>query len=141
MKWPAPTRAAHEEFCNLEGWTEVRNARGKKGSHHKTYELVLPSGDILRTRISHPPDRTTYGEQLWSHILRDQLKVDEPDFWACVNDGTRPTRGAAPAPHEALPLELAHLLRSRLGLSEDEIAAISKDEAIARMQSYWESET
>ncbi len=137
MTWPAPTREAHEAFCKTEGWQLVRNARGKTGTHHVTYELQLHDGRILRTRISHPVNRDTYGPEIWSHILRDQLDVDQATFWACVQDGIRPDRGAPQPPPGALPVDLVHLLLTRVHLSEAEVAAMSKDQAIARMQQYW----
>src|SRR4051794_37351203 len=82
---PQPTRDHHDRFCRIEGWRQVRNARGGTGTHHVTYELDLPDGRILRTRISHPVDRSTYGPAIWNHVLRDQLQVDEATFWACVH--------------------------------------------------------
>ena len=137
MKCPQPTRQDHDKFCNVEGWTPVRDARGRTGTHHVTYELPLPDGRVLRTRISHPPDRTTYGSSLWSHILRDQLGVTEEAFWACVRDGIKPNRGLPEAPPGALPADLVHLLINRVGLAEPEVAAMSKAEAIARLSRYW----
>ena len=137
MTWPAPTRSDHEIFCVTEGWEPVRDSRGRTGTHHLTYELHLHDGRILRTRISHPPDRTTYGKSLWSHILRDQLDVTEAEFWACVQDKVIPDRGKPTVPPEALPADLVHLLITRVGLSEAEIAAMTKADAIARMQAYW----
>jgi hypothetical protein len=67
--------------------------------------------------------------------------VDQADFWACVQDGVSPDRGAPQPPTEALPAELVHLLLTRAHLSEGEIAAMSKDEAIARMQQFWTTGT
>jgi hypothetical protein len=137
VTWPAPTREAHEAFCKTEGWDPVRNARSQTGTHHVIYELHLHDGRILRTRISHPVNRETYGDSLWRHILRDQLHVDEDTFWACVQNGTRPDRGAPTPPREALPANLVHLLITQVRLSEAEVAAMNKEEAIARMQQYW----
>lgn len=137
MTLPAPTREAHDAFCRTEGWQPVPSGRGQTGTHHVIGELQLHDGRILRTRISHPVNRETYGERLWSHILRDQLDVDEATFWACVQDGTKPDRGAPEPPPEALPADLVHLLLTRVRLSEAEVAAMSKEEAIARMQRYW----
>ncbi|QUQ72150.1 cytotoxic translational repressor of toxin-antitoxin stability system [Kutzneria sp. CA-103260] len=115
----------------------MRDARGRTGTHHATYELDLLDGRILRTRISHPVDRTDYGPSIWKHVLRDQLDVDEPTFWSCVHDGIKPDRGA-PAPSKvALPADLVYLLISKVGLGESEVAAMSKTEAVARLQSYW----
>lgn len=137
MSWPQPTRKDHEQFCRVEEWKRVRDARGRAGTPHVTYELALPDGRVLRTRISHPVDRADYGRGLWSHILRDQLHIDEAVFWACVRDGVRPDRGRPAIPERALPAELVNLLITRVGLDESEVAAMSRDEAIARVQRYW----
>ena len=137
MSWPAPTRKDHEAFCVIEGWRRVRDARGRTGTHHVTYELALPDGRILRTRISHPVDRSGYGVSLWSHILRDQLRVTEAEFWAAVRENKKPDRGAPEPSAEALPADVVHLLISRVGLPEAEIAAMTKEQAIDRLQRYW----
>ena len=137
MTWPAPTRQDHEAFCKTEGWQPVRDARGRTGTHHVTYELHLHDGRILRTRISHPVNRDTYGPRIWAHILRDQLDVDDAAFWACVQDGIKPDRGVPEMPAGALPADLVHLLLTRVRLTEAGVAAMSKDQAIARMQQYW----
>ena len=137
VTWPAPTREAHDAFCRAEGWSLVRDAPGQSVAHHVTYEFQLYDGRILRTRVSHPVNRATYGERLWSHILRDQLDVDEAVFWACVRDGTKPDRGEPEPPPEALPADLVHMLITRVRLSEAEVAVMSKEEAIARIQQYW----
>lgn len=137
MTWPRPTREHHDRFCRTEGWHRVRNARGGTGTHHLTYELDLPDGRILRTRVSWPVDRTDYGRGMWTHVLRDQLDVDEATFWACARDGVLPDRGAPTPPSEALPADLVYLLISKLGLDETEIVGMSKEEAIDRLQRHW----
>lgn len=137
MTWPAPTRSDHEAFCATEGWEQVRDAQGRTGTHHLTYELRLHDGRILRTRISHPPDRSTYGKSIWAHILRDQLDISEAEFWACVQDKVKPDRGEPRVPAEALPAELVHLLITQIGLSNAEISKMSKADAIKRMQEHW----
>jgi hypothetical protein len=141
VTWPAPTRKDHEAFCKIEGWQPVRDATGRTGTHPVTYELQLHDGRILRTRISHPVNRDSYGQDMWSHILRDQLDVDQAAFWACVQNQIKPDRGIPEPPAEALPADLANLLIHRLHLSEGEVAAMSRDEAIARMQQYWTTGT
>jgi hypothetical protein len=137
MSRPQPTREHHDSFCQIEGWRQVRNARGGTGTRHVTYELDLPDGRILRTRISHPVDRSTYGPGIWSHILRDQHQVDEATFWAGVQNDVKPDRGVPELPSEALPADLVFMLISRVGLDEMTVAAMSKDEAIVRLQKYW----
>lgn len=115
----------------------MRDARGRTGTHHVTYEFDLPDGRTLRTRISLPPDRTDYGANLFAHILRDQLAVSEKEFWACVRDGAIPDRGVlAPSP-ASIPADLVHLLIHRVGLHEDEVKAMTREQAIARAQQYW----
>lgn len=131
---PAPTRKHHEKFCVTEGWIRVTDARGRAVSHHATFTFATPQGDILRTRISHPIGRETYAPSMWGHILRDQLRVSENDFWACVLDGVLPDRGAPKIPDAALPLPLvARLVRER-GLSRAEIAKLSAEEARALLE-------
>jgi hypothetical protein len=137
VTWSQPTRKDHQTFCQVEEWHQVRDARGRVGTHHVTYKLDLVDGRVLRTRISHPVDRSSYGASIWKHILRDQLEVSESQFWPCVKDGIKPDRGLPHPPDTALPAGLVHLLISRVGVSESEVAGMSKDEAIARLQRYW----
>lgn len=137
MSWPQPTRDDHDAFCRTEAWERVRDARGRTGTHHIIYELSLLDGRILRTRISHPIDRTTYGAGIWRHILRDQLQVDEEAFWRCVHDKIVPDRGVPTTPEQALPADLVHLLINRVGLNEAEVADMNRDDAIARLQEFW----
>ncbi len=137
MKFPTPTRADHQKFCENEGWTTVRDARDRKGGHHITFEYALPDGRVLRTRPSHPPDRSTYGPDLWSHILRDQLDVDEATSWACVRGDSKPDRGQPEQQREGLPAKLVFMLIQDCGLSAAQVAAMSKEEALAVLQEHW----
>jgi hypothetical protein len=137
MTWPQPTRADHDKFCRREGWRRVRNAKGRTGTHHLTYEFDLPDGRVLRTRVSHPPDRTDYGPALWRHILNDQLQVTEAQFWACVRDGVAPPRGQPTTPPQSLPADLVHLLLTKVRLSEADVAAMTREQALERLAKYW----
>ncbi len=137
MSRPQPDRERHQRFCTVEGWDRVRDARGRTGTHHVTYELPLHDGRVLRTRISPPVDRTAYGAALWRHILRDQLDVSDDEFWACVLHDRLPDRGAPEPSKESLPADLVHLLIHRVGLPDEAVAALTKDEAVARLQQYW----
>jgi len=65
MRWPAPTRAAHDQFCRNEGWTVRAQRTGKKNVHHITYELALPGRDGPPHPHSRPPDRSNYGASMW----------------------------------------------------------------------------
>lgn len=133
MKYPPATRQDHERFCVVEGWAPRPSARGKK-THHVNYELNLPDGRILYTRVSHPVDRSGYGASLWSHILRDQLDVSADDFWACVNDGRLPDRGQLPERQsEALPVGVVTTLVNVFHIPEADVRAMTKAEAIQRL--------
>jgi hypothetical protein len=135
---PRVTRKDHERFCLIEGWILRHRADGsKRGSHHVNYELSLPDGRILFTRISHPPDRTTYGAALWAHILRDQLEVTNTEFWECVSDGITPNRGIVAPIAEPIPLAVIHTLINDAHIPESEVKAMSKDAAIARLAEFY----
>ena len=137
MKHPAPTRRDHLRFCEIEGWRVVRSSTGRRSTHHETYELELPDGRILRTRISRPPDRTDYGPALWSHILANQLEIGAEEFWQCLRSGELPARGALPTPENAIPTDLAYLLKNRIGLTDKQLSEMTRQAAIERAQQYW----
>ena len=139
MKAGPASRRQHVRFCELEGWDKVRNARGKPVRHHITYELTLPNGRVLRTRVSRPANAERYGPALWSTILNAQLCVTEAEFWDCVGNHVIPEREAAPAriPAGAIPATLAYQLIHTVGLTDTEVAGLTRDEAVARMNAFW----
>lgn len=132
-KHPVATREDHESFCVNENWDLVRGAVGRPVTHHKTYELALWDGRILRTRISRPVDRTDYSAGMWSHILRQQLEATAEVFWRCVRDSVIPDRGAPDAVpiRSAVPLHLVREL-TRLGMPEREILELDAAAAAQR---------
>lgn len=134
MKFPTATRRDHEKFCVTEGWTQRTTAAGQAGTHHHNFELTLPDGRMLYTRISHPINRADYGPGLWSHILRDQLEVDNPVFWDCVKHGVLPDRGGpSGAPENAIPAGVVSILLGTFHLPEEEVRAMTTEQAITRM--------
>lgn len=138
MKHPPATRKDHETFCVTEGWVRRTTATGRTGTHHVNYELTLPDGRVLLTRISHPVDRSDYGARLWSHILRDQLAVTEDEFWQCVNDRVAPNRGGEPTPGAqpaGIPVGVAAVLIEQFHVPEAEVRSMTKEQAIERMLS------
>lgn len=133
------TRDHHERFCTTEGWTVVTGARGGPVRHHATYELHVLDGSVLRTRISRPVDATGYGPTIWAHILRDQLQVSHEEFWACVDERTLPDRGSPAIPPDALPAGLVFAAQRELGLTDADLATMTKVDLVARMQRHWSS--
>jgi hypothetical protein len=130
-EWPAPTRRDHQRFCEIEGWE-------LKPGDHEFYYLALHDGSVLYTKISRPVGRQGYGHDIWHRqILGQQLQVSESEFWACVQEGVLPDRGAPATPVEALPVDLVWQLRSKVGLSDAEIFALTRAEAIERMRQHW----
>ncbi|MFD3821439.1 hypothetical protein [Streptomyces sp. NPDC058625] len=65
------------------------------------------------------------------------LDVSEDEFWNCVLDGRLPGRGAPAVPKEALPADLVYPLLHRVGLAEETVAELTKEDAVARLHQYW----
>jgi len=135
-KHPPPAREDHDQFCENERWKLVRGASGQPVKHHRTYELALWDGRILRTRISKPVDKSQYATSMWAHILRSQLDVTADAFWCCVNDKLLPDRGAPKTldAKKAVPLFLVEALRER-GVDDDAILALDAAGAAALLAS------
>lgn len=53
-----------------------------------------------------------------------------------MNDGVLPDRGEVQR-RETIPAALVHLLINTIGLPDREVAAMSKEAAIARANEYW----
>ena len=139
-KYPAPTREHHDAFCQNEGWQLVRGAKGQPVTHHRTYELPLENGQILRTRISKPVNGSTYGKDVWAHVLREQLCVSAQEFWECVQNDARPARGEPVNTVETLPLYLINILIKEVGLEPTEAGSLSLTEAQGLIKKFWEQE-
>jgi hypothetical protein len=135
--YPPATREDHDTFCTTEKWDLVRGATGKPVTHHRTYELPLHDGRILRTRISRPINGSEYGKSLWSHILRNQLEVSARVFFDCAHGGILPDRGVPVAPEGALPLYILRELIDRVGLTPEEASGFSLQEAEKRIARHW----
>jgi hypothetical protein len=123
----------------VEGWTRKGTSRGKgKTGDHYRYTLTLSNGEILYTRVSHGSGQLD-DPKLIAHVLRDELAVSEKDFWACAEKGKLPPRPRTPAPPasgEALDAKLVRNLIRKVGLSEAEIATLTKQDAITRWNEY-----
>ena len=133
------THSAHRKFVEIEGWAKKGTAQGKKktGDHHR-YTLTLATGEVLRTRVSHGTGELG-DPKVVAAVLRDQLQVSEAHFWACVEKGTKPPRPSAEVetpPGEVLDAKLARNLLRKVGLSQEELASLSKREAVGRWGRY-----
>lgn len=132
-----PTNADLRRFVENEGWQDKDKKSGKKKGDHHRYTLVLATGDVLFTRISHGSGAVD-DPALFAEILRSQLKVTKDQFWACVKQGTPPPRpSAAPAPpSNAIDAKLARNLLRKVGLTPADLARLDQLRAIDVWQRY-----
>ena len=123
-------------FVERDGWTEEPNlarGRGRTGDHRR-YRKGLSDGTSLRTKVSHSL-RDEIGTDLFKHILRDQLRVTENRFWEVVRAGATQATVTPPPQAATIPGWLVQRLVSTVGLREEEIRAMTVDEA----QAAWEA--
>jgi hypothetical protein len=130
-----PTWDEIERFCRADGWREVRRSK------HVFFEKVLADGTVLRTHRSFAGGKTMSPGR-FKAILRSQLRVGEDDFWAALESGEPADRPSAPpeAAEPTLPAYLVRVLKGELHLTEDEIAALSPEEAKRRVDDHWSEE-
>lgn len=126
-----PTYKELKRYMEVEGW-EDKDALShkKKGDHHR-YVFTTPTGERLYTRISHGNEQI-YSPELFGAILRDQLRIDEIQFWAAVDKGIRPRRPLpASAPeHDGIDAKLARNLITKVRMSPQDLAGITQSEAV-----------
>ena len=123
-------------YVERDGWTLERNharRRSTTGDHWR-YSKEQPTGSTLRTKVSHSV-RDEIGPSLFGHILRDQLHVDETTFWAVVHGRTAPDM-AAPAATPLVPGWLVQRLIVTVGMSEDDVRALSAEDAAATWEAF-----
>lgn len=124
-------------YLERDGWVEEPSlARGKRRTgDHRRYTKEFAGGDILRTKVSHALG-DEIGVDLFKHILRDQLRVDEARFWAVVRGEASQSPDAPPPTAETVPAWLVQQLLFTVGLSEAEVRAMTKQQAVARWNAF-----
>jgi hypothetical protein len=136
-----PSTADLHRFCEVDEWKVKKTARGKEAGDHTPYTKTLANGTVLRTKVSHG-SKGIGDPDLFLHILRSQLLVSAKQFWDAVDHGTKPQRpGIEPEtpPKEAIPFDLARNLLTKVGVSQAELALMSKEQAVARWHEYLSS--
>jgi hypothetical protein len=124
-----------EDFCKKDQWTLIRSR------DHTFWQKVLPSGEVLETHTSFGGDKTM-SQGRFGAILRNQLRVTRPEFWAVLQTGDpvdRPGEGGegfAPA-HEAWVV----FVLKKYGMSDDEIGELTPDYAQAFLYEKWAEES
>lgn len=124
-------------FVEHDGWTEEPNlahGRARAGDHWR-YRKDLPDGTSLRTKVSHSL-HDEIGIDLFKHILRDQLRVTGDRFWDVIRGGPTELTEAPPPQAATIPGWLVQRLILTVGLREDEVRAMTADEARAAWEAY-----
>lgn len=127
-----PSHGEQRRFCEVEGWDH------RRGANHDIYSLVLPSGEVLRTAVSRQPGGID-DPNLFTRILRDQLRVTPQAFWATVDKGIVPERPAARptrSPGTRLPAWLASRLMKTVGLPPERVGTMTEEEARAAWEEW-----
>lgn len=123
------------------GWEEVPNlARGRRrvGDHWR-YRKTLPDGTVLRTKVSHALD-DEIGPDLFSHILRDQLRTTMEHFRDVLAGHAADEEAASADRPEPFPGWLITRLLYTVGVPEAEVRQMTADEARARWEAYTRGE-
>jgi len=130
----APTWRDLVAFCKADKWEPSRQTK------HAVYKKVLADGTALQTETSRGKDADNIGAGLFHFILRVELQVSEDEFWEAIRTGEPASRPAHPAPRPLPPKPDAGLvfqLRKHLHLTDQEIGALSKDEAVELINEYY----
>ena len=124
-------------FVEHEGWTEEPNlARGRaRSGDHWRYRKDLPNGMSLRTKVSHSL-HDEIGIDLFKHILRDQLRVTEDRFWDVVRGRATEVNQAPPPQAATIPGWLVQRLIFSAGLRDEEVRAMTADQAREAWEAY-----
>lgn len=130
-----PTNKELKRFVEVEGWENKDQKAHKKTGNHFRYVFTTPMGERLFTRVSHGSGQIG-NPDLFASILRDQLCIDEEQFWNAVDKGMQPTRPShAQAKHEdALDAKLARNLINKVGLKPEELIGMTTP----RAQQIWQ---
>ena len=123
-------------YLLCDGWTEEPNlVRGRtRTGDHRRYRKELADGTILRTKLPHGL-RDETGRDLFRHILRDQLRVGEARFWAVVR-GTTGQDEAPPRGAPTIPGWLVERLIRTIGLAEEDVRRMTRDQALAAWEQH-----
>ena len=130
-----PTFKELRRFVEIEGWENKDKLSKKKTGDHFRYLFTTPMGDRLYTRISHGVGQIN-SRELFAAILREQLQIDEKQFWNAVDKKVKPTRPTLAPDRSAGVLDgkLARNLITKVGMKPESLVEISSEEAV----SIWE---
>ncbi len=116
-------------FFHADEWKQDRNT----GDQH--FEKTLLGGRVLRSKRSLGKGSDAISNDLFKWILRVQLEVSEEAFWNAIRTGKPVQRPSSqlPEPTPTLPEWLVGALKREVGISEEDVAKLSREEAEAKL--------
>jgi len=126
---PVPDKSDLKAFLRIDGWTETQR------TDHYRYIKHLPSGDILRTKVSLGRGPAFNNPGLWNHVWKDQLKCSsEDDFWNTVKNqkplNRTPATSTTPPAGPAKPTWLYEFLVNVVQMEPQEVLALDNQDAM-----------
>jgi hypothetical protein len=120
-----------EKFCQIDGWETIRS------TDYTFFRKVLSTGEVLETHTSFSGGKSM-SQNVFRVILRTQLKVSRPQFWAALESGS-PVGRPDPDLPVAEPRHDAWVIYGlkKEGLTEGEIEKMTPDEARERLHELW----
>ena len=132
-----PTYKELKQFVEVEGWENKDKKSKKKQGDHFRYVFTTPTGERLFTRVSHGSEKI-YDQDLFTRILRDQLCIDEVQFWEAVDKGRKPRRPSPVSVSQegGIDAKLARNLINKVGLNPSELIGMSQEKAVGIWQDW-----
>jgi hypothetical protein len=126
-----------EAYLKRDDWVAEPNlTRGRRRTgDHRRYRKELPDGTVLRTKVSHALG-DEIGTDLFKHILRAQLRVDEAAFWVVVRGGGQRTAEVRSPRPGTVPAWLVQRLLYTVGLPEADVRKLTAEEAIELWEAF-----
>jgi hypothetical protein len=120
-----------QAFCEIDGWEHIQS------TDHSFFRKVLPSGEVLETHRSFSGNKSM-SHDVFSVILRNQLKVSRAQFWKALQSGQAVDR-PDPEVEKADPQYDAWVIYGlkKRGLTETDIRKMTPDEARAHLERLW----
>ena len=128
-----PTWREVADFCRRNGYE--RDER----NHHTYYTREPTAGFISQTYLSRGAGNARVPTPLWPRVWRDQLRLaSEDDFWKGLDDEEyRYDLPPTPSVPDPMPPYLARFLRDTLHYTDEQIAAISPEDAQRMLDAHY----
>ena len=131
----APSWDEIEEFCRIDEWVFVRS------TDHTFWQKVLPSDEVLETHVSFVGNKTMSPGRFGA-ILREQLRATKAEVWTALQT-KKPVDRPSPLDDDPVVTHEGWVVMGLLnqGIRQEEIEALSPDEARALLVEKWSEQT